>query len=58
LDVLTVCRYINDVEGTKASLTADGYFKTGDIAEKVGEHYFIKGRSSVDGKTRAHHYPA
>ncbi|KEF54498.1 uncharacterized protein A1O9_09665 [Exophiala aquamarina CBS 119918] len=41
-------KYIYDIEATKKSLTADGFFKTGDVAEKYGENYFIKGRKSVD----------
>ncbi|KIW79440.1 hypothetical protein Z517_06052 [Fonsecaea pedrosoi CBS 271.37] len=41
-------KYINDIEGTKKALTDDGFFKTGDIAERVGDLYFLKGRSSVD----------
>jgi hypothetical protein len=43
-------RYINDIDGTRKSLTDDGFFKTGDIAEKVGDRYFLKGRISVDSK--------
>ncbi|KAK5048671.1 hypothetical protein LTR84_005762 [Exophiala bonariae] len=45
---LMFSKYINNVEGTRDSLTAEGYFKTGDIAERVEDHYFIKGRKSVD----------
>jgi malonyl-CoA/methylmalonyl-CoA synthetase len=41
-------RYVYDVEATKKSLTADGFFKTGDLAEKHGGNFFIKGRKSVD----------
>ncbi|KAK5302838.1 hypothetical protein LTR99_005795 [Exophiala xenobiotica] len=41
-------KYIYDIEATKKSLTADGFFKTGDVAEKHGENFFIKGRKSVD----------
>ncbi|KAK5328617.1 hypothetical protein LTR93_002402 [Exophiala xenobiotica] len=45
---IDVHRYIYDIEATKKSLTADGFFKTGDVAEKHGENFFIKGRKSVD----------
>ncbi|KAK5050537.1 hypothetical protein LTR84_003818 [Exophiala bonariae] len=36
------------MEATKKSLTPDGFFKTGDVAERHGKHFFIKGRKSVD----------
>jgi malonyl-CoA/methylmalonyl-CoA synthetase len=42
---------VYDIEATRASLTPDGYFKTGDIAEKNGDHYFIKGRKSIDSRS-------
>lgn len=35
-------------EATQESFTADGWFKTGDVAEKVEGYYRILGRSSVD----------
>ncbi|OQU95793.1 hypothetical protein CLAIMM_01962 isoform 1 [Cladophialophora immunda] len=41
-------KYINDVDGTRNALTQDGYFRTGDVAEKVNDIYFLKGRKSVD----------
>ena len=37
-------------EPKKNSLTKDGFFKTGDIAKKVGNLFFIKGRKSVYSK--------
>ncbi|OAL24783.1 hypothetical protein AYO22_05572 [Fonsecaea multimorphosa] len=45
---LMFSKYINNIEGTRDSLTPEGYFKTGDVAERIGDHYFIKGRKSVD----------
>jgi len=41
-------KYVNDPEATKAAFDDDGYFKSGDMAEKKGEYYFITGRASVD----------
>ncbi|KIW39196.1 uncharacterized protein PV06_08991 [Exophiala oligosperma] len=41
-------KYVYDIEGTRASLTPEGFFKTGDVAEKIDGHFFIKGRKSVD----------
>ncbi|KIX94631.1 uncharacterized protein Z520_09677 [Fonsecaea multimorphosa CBS 102226] len=41
-------KYINDIEDAKNALTQDGYFRTGDEAEKVNNMYFLKCRKSVD----------
>ena len=41
-------RYIFDSEATRNCHNEEGYFKTGDIARKEGDHYFIMGRASVD----------
>lgn len=41
-------RYLHDPKATKDAHTADGYYKTGDIARKEGKYYFITGRASVD----------
>jgi malonyl-CoA/methylmalonyl-CoA synthetase len=41
-------KYLNDPKATKDAHTADGYYKTGDIARKEGKYYFITGRASVD----------
>jgi hypothetical protein len=46
----SAARYIYDIEGTQKSLTTEGFFKTGDVAEKVGDIHFLKGRKSVDSK--------
>ncbi|KAJ9615693.1 hypothetical protein H2200_001769 [Cladophialophora chaetospira] len=45
---LMFSKYIYNVDGTRESLTSEGYFKTGDTAERIDDHYFIKGRTSVD----------
>ncbi|KPI42445.1 Acyl-CoA synthetase family member 3, mitochondrial [Cyphellophora attinorum] len=41
-------KYLYDREATANSLDEEGYFKTGDIARKEGDFYFILGRASVD----------
>lgn len=41
-------KFLFDPEATAASHTADGYYKTGDIAREEGGYYFIMGRASVD----------
>lgn len=40
--------YLNDEQATRASHNAEGYYKTGDLARKEGDYYFILGRASVD----------
>ena len=37
-----------DIEATKNAHDEKGYFKTGDIARREGDNYFIMGRASVD----------
>lgn len=41
-------KFLFDPEATAASHTEDGYYKTGDIARREGEYYWIMGRASVD----------
>ncbi|KAF2769969.1 acetyl-CoA synthetase-like protein [Teratosphaeria nubilosa] len=41
-------KYLFDAEATRKAHTADGYYRTGDIARKDGEYYWILGRGSVD----------
>ncbi len=41
-------KYLFDPAATKAAHTEDGYYRTGDIARREGEYYFIMGRASVD----------
>ena len=41
-------KYLFDEQGTKDVLDEEGYFKTGDIARKEGDFYFIQGRASID----------
>ena len=41
-------KYLFEPEATKQALSEEGYFKTGDVAKKEGDFYFILGRESVD----------
>jgi len=41
-------KYIFDAAASKTAHTDDGYYRTGDIARKEGEYYWIMGRASVD----------
>lgn len=41
-------KYLFDIEATNKSIDEDGYFRTGDIARRDGDFYFIQGRASVD----------
>lgn len=41
-------KFLFDPEATAASHTETGYYKTGDIARREGDYYWILGRSSVD----------
>ncbi|KAF2167604.1 hypothetical protein M409DRAFT_22406 [Zasmidium cellare ATCC 36951] len=41
-------KYLGDPEATRKAHDADGFYKTGDIAEKRGNNYFILGRASID----------
>lgn len=41
-------RYLHDEKATSEAHDADGYFKSGDIARKEGDYYFILGRASID----------
>ncbi|KAK5715566.1 hypothetical protein LTR15_010211 [Elasticomyces elasticus] len=41
-------KYLFDPEATAAAHTEDGYYRTGDIARREGEYYWIMGRASVD----------
>ncbi|KAM0390384.1 hypothetical protein ACHAQC_007553 [Fusarium culmorum] len=40
--------YLGDEAKTKESMTADGFFKTGDYARRVGDEYVMEGRVSTD----------
>lgn len=46
-------RYLGDPEATKNAFNSDGYFKTGDIAYRKGDYYWIMGRESVDSELQA-----
>jgi len=41
-------KYLFDDDATLKALDDDGYFKTGDIARREGDFYFILGRASID----------
>ncbi|CAF3562344.1 unnamed protein product [Fusarium graminearum] len=41
-------KYLMEPETTKNAHDADGWYKTGDIARREGNFYFIVGRASVD----------
>jgi len=41
-------RYLGDSEATKNAHNSEGWYKTGDIARREGNFYFIVGRASVD----------
>ncbi|KAF9888478.1 hypothetical protein FE257_008585 [Aspergillus nanangensis] len=41
-------KYLYDDKATAESHDEEGYFKTGDIARKEGDYYFILGRASID----------
>lgn len=43
-------RYLYDPVATAAAFTPDGYYKTGDIARREGNYYFILGRASIDSE--------
>ena len=40
--------YLHDHEATVNTLDDDGFFKTGDVGRREGQHYFILSRMSVD----------
>jgi malonyl-CoA/methylmalonyl-CoA synthetase len=41
-------RYLFDPTATAAAHDSQGYFRTGDIARRIGPYYFIVGRASLD----------
>ncbi|KAL4747151.1 hypothetical protein BDW72DRAFT_209844 [Aspergillus terricola var. indicus] len=41
-------KYLHDTDATAKAHDKDGYFKTGDIASRMRESYFIQGRASLD----------
>ncbi|OCT44473.1 hypothetical protein CLCR_05634 [Cladophialophora carrionii] len=41
-------KYIFDQAATEAAFDSEGYYRSGDIARKRGDYYFIMGRASVD----------
>jgi malonyl-CoA/methylmalonyl-CoA synthetase len=45
---LSTTRYLCDAAATRAAHNEEGFFKTGDIARREGDNYFILGRASID----------
>lgn len=45
--------YLNDGAATSAAFDCDGYYKTGDLAHRIGEDYVFEGRVSTDCKLNA-----
>lgn len=45
---LLFSNYLFDEEATRAIIDEEGYFKTGDIAQREGPFYFIQGRADID----------
>ncbi|KAL4744380.1 hypothetical protein BDW72DRAFT_199653 [Aspergillus terricola var. indicus] len=43
-----IARYMFDPQATAAAFTADGWYKTGDVAKRQGDYFFILGRASID----------
>lgn len=43
-------RYLDDPGATADAFDADGYYRSGDIARREGDYYFILGRSSIDSE--------
>ncbi|KAJ5645043.1 hypothetical protein N7507_011054 [Penicillium longicatenatum] len=41
-------KYLNDEKATIQAHDKDGYFKSGDIARREGDYFFILGRASID----------
>jgi malonyl-CoA/methylmalonyl-CoA synthetase len=43
-------RYISyDPTQTEKAFDSEGFFKTGDCAEKLGDCYLLHGRANIDG---------
>ena len=43
-------RYIStDPTNTQKAFDPEGFFKTGDCAEKIGDSYVLHGRANIDG---------
>ncbi|KAI9933569.1 hypothetical protein MW887_008042 [Aspergillus wentii] len=45
---MTFIGYLNDEISREDLFTHDGYYKTGDIAHRKGDHFFFDGRASMD----------
>jgi non-ribosomal peptide synthetase component E (peptide arylation enzyme) len=43
-------RYLSDdPTQTEKAFDSEGFFKTGDCAEKLGDSYILHGRANIDG---------
>lgn len=42
--------YLDNEAATKAAFDEDGFFKTGDLAHRVGDEYVFDGRAATDCK--------
>ena len=50
LNLYYFTRYLFDPEATANAHDSNGYFKTGDMARREGQYYFILGRAGIDSK--------
>lgn len=46
--MLTKIRYLNENNTATSLFDGDGFYKSGDIAHRVGEYYIFDGRASID----------
>lgn len=47
---LTRSRYLSTSSQTQNPFDSEGWYRTGDIARREGDFYFILGRASIDSK--------
>lgn len=47
---LTTCfnSYLDDEVATKTAIDEEGFYRTGDLAHRVGDEYIFDGRASTD----------
>src|SRR3954470_17817734 len=46
--LLTDSRYLNDEVPSTTYFDDEGFFKTGDLAHKLNDHFIFNGRASID----------